>query len=147
MYSVTSQGHELFSKRYDLLLTSLVSKIKEVYGENALKSLLSSVAVELASGLTSHIKEDTVESRVERVVEVMNALGYQASWRSQGESIAIQAKNCIFCRTAREHPEAICQFDTMLIKNAVGNVNVHLQECIAHNANVCTMVLEKPKSV
>ncbi len=146
IYSISPEGHELFSKRYDLLLTSLVNKIKEVYGDNVLQSLLASIATELSSGFTSGAEDDSIEGRVEKVVEVLNNLGYQASWKTQGESIAIQAKNCIFCRTAREHPDAICQFDTMLIKNAVGDVNVRLDECIAHDSNVCTMVLEKPKS-
>ncbi|MFQ5998968.1 MAG: helix-turn-helix transcriptional regulator [Candidatus Bathyarchaeia archaeon] len=146
LYSIAMAGRELFSKRYDLLLTALLQRLSSQHGSNFVDSLLASVAGDMAQKMSPNINGESHEERIQQAVNLMNSLGYNASLTNDGDKTKIQTRDCIYCKASHNSPDTVCKFDTTFVSKLVGGVDIHLQECIARGSTVCNMVVERIKT-
>jgi DeoR family suf operon transcriptional repressor len=139
-YVLTAAGHALFPKHYDVMARLLLEEVAEREGGGA-ASALAAVGTRLAERMRSSVQGDTLEARGRSVAGLMNALGYEASWR-EGEEPAIEALNCVYHELAAGNP-SICALDLSLI-GGLAEAEVEHRSCMARGDNACTFCL-KPK--
>ena len=86
-------------------------------------------------GLTTH------KEKVEKLVEVMDQLGYSARNATlPGEETVIEADNCVFHTMAKKDLE-ICHLDRGLMETFTDS-KVEQHECMARGGNVCRFKLK-----
>ena len=140
IYELTEGGHELFSRRYDLILSLIVKKIEETGGPEQLKKIIRSIADDIAADIRERIEKDNSSSNFEKSLKMLNSvsneLGFVSSLSKEGkETFSLVSRNCILHKIALEHQDAICHglHDRMIQKTLGGKVkaDVELKECIA----------------
>lgn len=137
LYRLTDQGRELFPRHYSWFAELLIGSIKATAGEEGLRERLRELGAQVANQLRNQNPDVvTPEERVQKLSEIMEQLGYNASYRSDvGPDPTIEADNCIFHHLAERNPD-VCQFDLELM-SAFTDSAVEHQECMAKNGNVC----------
>lgn len=141
LYLLTDQGRELFPRHYSWFAELLIESIKATAGEEGLRERLRDIGAQVAAQLRAqHPELMTREEKVQKLSDLMEQLGYDASSAAGAEGVpTIEADNCIFHHLAVRNPD-ICQFDLALM-SAFTDSEVDHQECMAKNGNVCRFKL------
>ncbi|MEM0129688.1 MAG: MarR family transcriptional regulator [Thermoplasmata archaeon] len=144
-YQLTSEGQELFPKKYDLLLDAVMDEILARQGEEAAKMLLAEAARRVARSIARDLPvTGTPEEKVRHLVRALNALGFGCTVeRLPGGAIRIVRTNCVFRRNALTHAHLMCDvFDQNLMEGLLGHVDVDLQDSIARGGMRCTHLIQ-----
>src|SRR5690242_2245640 len=137
-YTLTSRGHALFPKRYDvmaqMLLESLTRKLGIAETEAELRDLGARLGATLKQRVTGGLAE---KARV--IAELMRELGYESA-APGGDSI--EALNCVYHELAQAD-QTVCALDIALIET-LADANVEHRACMARGDNACVFCL-KPR--
>jgi DeoR family transcriptional regulator, suf operon transcriptional repressor len=143
IYQLTENGRELFPRKYDLVLSSILKKISEINGQEQAKKLIESVADDIAASIGYEIEKSGSLGNFEESLKILNSvsnhMGFTSSIRKEDDNkFSIQSKNCILHKVAVSHQNIICHglHDRMIIKSLHGlekksGLSVELKECIA----------------
>ena len=119
-YRLTNEAGQLFPKAYHTLLNELLVVLKQQLAPEALQVILSEVARRLAADRISKELNESIESRAERAVAVMQELGGVAIPEKEGDKLLIRSgSGCPFADTVSEHPE-ICRLAETLLSEIMG---------------------------
>lgn len=142
LYILTNEGKEFFPRNYSWLAQLMIESITQESGADGLKERLSAMGVGVAQQLLSqNAALKTREQKVEKLVEVMDMLGFSARNSTvEGDVPVIEADNCIFHNLAMKKSE-ICQFDLALL-STFSDCAVVQEECMAKGGNVCRFKFE-----
>lgn len=141
-YYLTPLGIELLPKHYDTFLNTLIKKVSELGGDELLSKVMSETVREFTEK-DPQISMLPLEDRLQRVVAILNKLGFMASVRKEGDSIVLERHNCIFNRTARLYSAMLCsQCDSGFIKEPIGQADIELVECIGKGGSACRNVIK-----
>ena len=138
-YLLTERGHALFPKHYDLLARLLIEDLAE-RGEDGVEEALAAMGRRLAARMQSEVRGATLEARGESVAGLMNSLGYEAAYRTDGGEPVIEALNCVYHDLAAGNP-AICALDLALVGTLAG-AEVEHRSCMARGDNACAFCLK-----
>lgn len=146
-YLLTSEGQEIFPRKYSWLSNALLEILAEDLGPQALDKVMKSLATKVAVSMESKFK--TANSTAELlglVAEALNELGYRASLKQSDlrKGAVIEATNCVYHAVAKRHP-ALCAFDIKFIEKATGGLSVRLESCIARGGAVCRFCMRKQR--
>ena len=141
-YVLSEKGYESFPRNYALLAQQMLETARDTLGEDAVETLLSHMADDLASDLKPQLNTLNEAERLTAVVDIMNSLGYQASALQNKQGIA--AVNCIYHKLAAQ-TRAICRYDVNLISQLTGKTIDHTC-CMADGDSTCTFELREPKT-
>jgi len=141
LYSITEFGRELFPRRYDVLLISLLNTLKSTDREEVEKAM-----TELAAGLgdeaRASIKEPGEKIRnalLAPLVEILNEIGFRTGLEIDEDdgSARIVRTYCPVIKVARSDSHLVCElFDTTFLKSALGT-NVSLVQTMARGSGRC----------
>ena len=147
IYQLTENGRELFPRKYDLVLSSILKKISEINGQEQAKKLIESVADDIAASIGYEIEKSGSLGNFEESLKILNSvsnhMGFTSSIRKEDDNkFSIQSKNCILHKVAVSHQNIICHglHDRMIIKSLGGDddsdekkhgISVELKQCIA----------------
>ena len=143
-YQLTSEGQDLFPKKYDLLLDALMDEILARHGESATRDLLANAARRVARTITSNLPPGgTPEERTRQLVISLNDFGFGCSMeRLPDGSVRIVRNNCVFRRNAISHTYLMCNvFDQHLTQELLGKIGVDLQDSIARGGMRCSHLI------
>jgi len=141
IYCLTPFGVELLPKHYDLLLNALLKKLWEKGGDVLLGEMLSEVVKDL-SGNEEAQALIPVERRIEKVVGLLNSLGFMAKIEKEGDKLFVVRHNCIFNKTAKLYSDVLCsECDNTLIKGPIGE-RVELISCIGKGDSSCRNLIK-----
>jgi predicted ArsR family transcriptional regulator len=146
MYELTERGHELFPRKYELILLPILKKLDEMNGQARLKKIIESITDDLAADLRDKIdkvrksnRSDNLEASLKALNSISNDMGFVSSILKEGDTYSILSRNCVVHKAALDNQDAICDgFHTRMIKEVLNgklNVNVQLKECIALGNN------------
>jgi predicted ArsR family transcriptional regulator len=144
-YLLTSQAQDLFPKKYDLILDTVVDELLAREGEGYVSALFAESARRMARAIAQEIpKGGTTEAKAERLVEALNHLGFRCTvQRSDDGHIRIVRTNCIFRHSALTHPYLLCDvFDKNLTEALLGEVGVDLEDSIGRGGMRCTHLIQ-----
>ncbi|MFQ6013809.1 MAG: helix-turn-helix transcriptional regulator [Anaerolineae bacterium] len=119
VFSMTEKGNELFPKSYHLLASRLLAKVKELEGEEKVRSILQDIGKELADTLGPEIRGNDPKERVSQVIEHLAKEGYLIQPEEGKIGYILRVYNCPYRYVAHQHPE-ICELDQILLQELLG---------------------------
>jgi DeoR family suf operon transcriptional repressor len=143
-FALTPQGQELFPRKYDLILDSVVDELLASKGEGFVSALFAEAAHRMAREVTRSLPEDATEvERVRHVVTALNELGFRSHLEQTPEGRSrIVRTNCIFRHSALTHPFLMCDvFDKNLTEALLGESGVALEDSIGRGGIRCSHLI------
>jgi predicted ArsR family transcriptional regulator len=141
-YSLTEEGRDLVSRKYDAFLVSLLDKLS-LMDRKLARQLLRSIASDIAGKVKSSIPNrgggahPSLQEKLVGVSNVLNEIGFSSRVEKSRDGFKLVRTNCVILRAAKEHPELVCKvFDTAFLKSALGQ-NVKLIETMACGYKQC----------
>ncbi len=152
VYELTEGGRELFTRKYEEILSLVLKKISETNGQEELRKIVESIADEISEDIKYKIQKNGVNSLEERL-KILNLLsdemGFVSSLRKDEDgSFYITSKNCILHKVALKNQDIICHglHDRIIKKSLEGensDTKVELMDCIALGSNFSTHKITK----
>jgi len=152
VYELTENGRELFTRRYEEILSLILKKINEINGQEELRKIVEAIADEIAAEIKLKIQKNGInnlEDKLKMLNLFSDELGFVSSLR-KGEdgSFYITSKNCILHKVASKNQDIICHgLHDRIIKKALegknSDVKVELTDCIALGSNFSTHKITK----
>jgi predicted ArsR family transcriptional regulator len=144
-YLLTSQAQDLFPKKYDLILDTVVDELLAREGEGFVSALFAESARRMAARIAKEIpKGGTTEQRAANLVTALNQLGFRCSVeRTEDGHLRVVRTNCIFRHSALSHPYLLCDvFDKNLTEALLGEIGVDLEDSIGRGGMRCTHLIQ-----
>ncbi len=147
-YGLTDEGFELFPRRYELMVESLIDSILEHEGEGYLAAIFAKAADRFADRLEDEfpaLKAPTTdpERRLRLVARVLDSLGQRATVSRDAKGPRLVRKNCIFRGSALAHSNLICEvFDQRLLQRLLGGNAVDLVSSMPRGSPACSHLIQ-----
>jgi predicted ArsR family transcriptional regulator len=144
-YVLTSSAQELFPKKYDLILDTVVDALLAREGEGYVSALFADAAERMAREVVKEVpRAGTPQERAENVVRSLNRLGFRCTTdRAPDGTIRITRSNCVFRHSAMTHPFLLCDvFDKHLTEALLGQSGVDLVDSIGRGGMRCTHLIQ-----
>ena len=144
-YLLTSEGMELFPRRYELLLDCVMEELLTEHGPAAASSLLALAARRMARQIASRLPLNRpLGERVDALAKALNELGFRCSVERTPEgAYKIVRTNCVFRHNALTHSYLLCDvFDKHLTEELLGQVGIDLQDSIGRGGLRCTHLIQ-----
>ena len=140
-YMLTGEGQDLFPKKYDLILDTVVEELLDREGEGYVSALFAESARRMARVIAKEIpRSGTPTERIRHLVASLNRLGFRCTAQEAKDgTLRIVRTNCVFRHSALSHPYLLCDvFDKHLTEALLGQVGVDLQDSIGRGGLRCT---------
>ena len=118
-YELTDEAEHLFPKAYDALLNQLIAVLKGRLTPLALEEVLREVGRSLAGSQTASQKNGDMESRIDRAVAALEAIGGAARVEKGKDTLVICSESCPLATAVSEHPE-VCRLAETLLAEIIG---------------------------
>ena len=144
-YVLTSQGQDLFPRRYELLLDSVMEELLAREGEGYTSALFAEAARRMARQVAAEVSpKGTREERIRSVAAALNKLGFRAQVDTSPEgAVRINRTNCVFRHTALTHAYLLCEvFDKNLTEALLGQSGLQLEDSITRGGLTCTHLIQ-----
>jgi predicted ArsR family transcriptional regulator len=144
-YALTGEGQDLFPKKYDLILDTVVDELLAREGEEYVSALFAESARRMARRVANEIpKGGNASERTGNLVIALNRLGFRCTAQPTPDGrLRIVRTNCVFRHSALSHPYLLCEvFDKHLTEALLGQVGVDLQDSIGHGGVRCTHLIQ-----
>lgn len=137
LYTITSAGRRLFPQKTHLLFILLTRIVKEKYGEENLKELLSVVADEFADRLTPEEPIEDKEARLKEFVNSLDEFGFFPIFSKEDGVYYIKYRNCVFGEVIEELCESLCGMHRQIVRNVIPECEVEQVQGIGEGNNPC----------
>ena len=144
-YTLTSRGHELLPKRYEMLLDSVIEELIGREGEGYVSALFAEAARRMAGSLARQIPAGRpARERAESLARALNSLGFVARVDTGPDgALKLVRANCVFRHSALTHTYLLCDvFDKYLTESLLGQVGLDLQDSITRGGLRCTHLIQ-----
>jgi predicted ArsR family transcriptional regulator len=144
-YALTGQGQELFPKKYDLVLETVVDELLDREGEGFVSALFAESARRLASEVAKSVpKGGSTEEKARNLAAALNKLGFRCTLEKTSDgNLRIIRTNCIVRHSALSHPYLLCDvFDKNLTEALLGEAGVHLEDSIGRGGMRCSHLIQ-----
>lgn len=118
-YELTPEAESLFPKAYDALLNQLIGVLKGRLTPAALDEVLREVGRSLAANTDSDRKRDRLETRINKAVSALEAIGGAARLDNEGHKLVIRGDSCPLATAVAAHPE-VCRLTEALLAEIIG---------------------------
>jgi predicted ArsR family transcriptional regulator len=143
IYTLTTNGLELFPRHYALFSNLLIHWIKDKIGQNELKSCLSELGKQVSQEFKGRVqKHKNQADKIKEVTVIMQELGYEARVETSSKKVPeIIANNCVFHQLADECNE-VCELDLTLLSELL-NTKITHKECMVKGGSCCRFGITK----
>jgi len=144
-YLLTPEGQELFPRRYELLLDSVMEELLAREGEGYASALFAEAARRMARQIVAKIPSGRpAVDRAKALAQALNELGFRCTVeQSPTGELKIVRTNCVFRHSALAHAYLVCDvFDKNLTESLLGQVGVDLQDSISRGGLRCTHLIQ-----
>lgn len=144
LYALTPEAERLFPKAYHLLFNTLLDALHTRLPPAEVRQLLREVGRSLAEGLSaSGDQGDSVRSRSQTAVEVLEDLGGLAELQESDDQLVIRGFSCPLAAAVEEHPE-VCQLAEALLAGIIGRP---VSEMCDRDGEIRCAFLVRPESL
>jgi len=144
-FVLTEQGQELFPKKYEMILDTLMNELLAQKGEGFVSALFVQAAKRMAGDIAKSIPRDAPEAeRLRHLVDALNRMGFRCTLeqRPDGRPRIIRT-NCVFRHSALSHPYLLCDvFDKTLTEALLGEAGVALEDSIGRGGVRCSHLVQ-----
>ena len=116
-YALTEEADQLFPKAYDTLLNQLIAVLKSRLDPADLEAILREVGRAVAAS-TPNGHDASLQSRVQKALKVLEAIGGSATIEEQDDKIVIRGNGCPLAAAVGVHPE-VCRLAETLVGEIV----------------------------
>ncbi|MGI0133140.1 MAG: helix-turn-helix transcriptional regulator [Thermoplasmata archaeon] len=144
-YLLTSDGQELFPRRYELLLDSVMEELLAREGEGFVSALFAEAARRMAQQIAIEVPHGQGrEERVRALARALNHLGFRCQVEEAKDgTVTITRSNCVFRHNALTHSYLLCDvFDKHLTEALLGQVGLDLKDSIGRGGVRCTHLIQ-----
>jgi predicted ArsR family transcriptional regulator len=118
-YSLTEAGDHLFPKHYDLLAIKLVEATGELFGDDALKTLLAAITDAQVAKWEPLVRGKSLPERLAVLRDLYLQDDPFMSTESASGELRLVERNCPFLNVAMKHP-ALCSTSVATISRLLG---------------------------
>ena len=142
VYFLSVKGMEQFPSRYLSLSVNLISQLKEVLSEEAIKKLFEEIGTDLAISDLGDIdlKKTDIPKRLELIEEFLENQGFTVKISEKDGNYHIYETSCPYLHVGKEHRE-ICIVDETLISTLL-DCPVQKIECILDGDPHCSYLVQ-----
>jgi DeoR family suf operon transcriptional repressor len=146
-YELTAAGQELFPKKYEVLLDSVIDQILAREGEGYVSALFAEAARRLAHKLIEEIPADATRTeRALALARALNQFGFRATVEETPDGgLKVVRNNCVFRHNALSHAYLLCEvFDRHLTAELLGlsGLDLDLKDSIGRGGLRCTHLIQ-----
>ncbi len=144
-YALTTAAQELFPRRYELMLDSVLEELLARQGAEFVSSIFADAARRMALQIVHKIPPRAPPAeRAEALAAALNELGFRCIVETDPDgSLKIIRTNCVFRHNALTHSYLICEvFDKHLTEALLGEVGLDLKDSITRGATRCTHLIQ-----
>ncbi len=144
-YLLTPEGHELFPRRYEMLLDSVVEELLQREGEGYAAVLFAEAARRMARQIAAQVPTGkSATDRAKALAEALNDLGFRATVEPGDRgALRIVRTNCVFRHNALTHPYLLCDvFDKHLTEELLGQVGLDIEDSIGRGGARCSHLIQ-----
>ena len=154
VYELTEKGRELFTRKYEEILSLILKKVGEISGQEELRKIVESIGDEIAEDIKYKIQKNgfnSLEEKLRILNLISDEMGFVSSLRKEEDgSYYITSKNCILHKVALKNQDIVCHglHDRIIKKSLEGensDIKVELKDCIALGSNFSTHKITKPE--
>lgn len=138
-YTLSEQGRNQFPKQYSWFCSLVLEGVFTDMPTPEREQLMHKMGLKLATSLAPKFAGKSPEAKLEILLELMQSLGYHASFDASESNGWIKAANCVYHDLAQQYPE-ICRFDQALIETLLGR-KVEQTDCMAKQDCSCRFKL------
>ncbi|MDX9849757.1 MAG: winged helix-turn-helix transcriptional regulator [Anaerolineaceae bacterium] len=139
VYSLSDEGLERFPSRYYRLTNRILDRFKDTLSPDALKSIFSEIAKDIASSHRQTIKNLSLEDRLNFVQELLDEEGFNVEWEKKNDHYLIHEISCPYFQVAQSHPE-VCTLDQTLITELL-DIPASKMQCILRGDQRCSFLI------
>jgi predicted ArsR family transcriptional regulator len=119
IYTLTEKSSNVFPKRYDQLSRLILGEVHARLSPDEVDQMMTHIGEQIASRAVLPDEGD-FETRLGRVVEFLNGMGYMARWEYDSDgAYLLHIANCPYERVARQDHQ-ICKIDYTLLTCLLG---------------------------
>lgn len=144
-YILTAEAQELFPRKYELLLDSVMEELLERHGEAFVSKVFAEAARRMARQIAAKLPAGKAPiERAKALAAALNELGFRSTVEeSPTGELKIVRTNCIFRHNALTHSYLLCDvFDKHLTEGLLGQVGLDLQDSISRGGMRCTHLIQ-----
>ncbi len=136
VYRLTSDGDDLYPKRYDELANALIEEARELLGPEALQRLMKNVAARFAKQYSSRLDGKATAERLDETARIMTDRGNVVDVEWVGDDYLIRKHTCPFWKVAT-HNSAVCALDVEFVRQLAG-ADARLSTSLLRGDDSCT---------
>ncbi len=143
-YLLTPQGRDLFPRRYEMLLDSVMDELIAREGEKYVSELFAVAARSMARQIAKAVPEDASRhDRASALAASLNQLGFRCTVEEAPDgTLKIVRTNCVFRHSALGHAQLLCDvFDKNLTESLLGQAGLDLKDSITRGSSCCTHLI------
>ncbi|MCI4337288.1 MAG: ArsR family transcriptional regulator [Thermoplasmata archaeon] len=144
-YLLTTEGQELFPRKYEMLLDCVTEELLTREGEGFASALFAAAARRMAREIADSLPQGKgLNDRVQALAKSLNELGFRTTVEKGPDGgFKLVRTNCVFRHTALTHAYLLCDvFDKHLTEELLGQVGVDLQDSIGRGSMRCTHLIQ-----
>jgi len=145
VFSLTEQGRALFPHNYDMLSVWLLDELRELEGDERVRSLLRRMGARMAEPHLERLAAMPQAERVTEVARILSSMGIQAEARDENGVFSINVFSCPYHTVVEKHPE-VCDMELEWAKNLTG-APVRIADCWFRGSQSCTYLIEKISAI
>ncbi len=142
MYTLTEAADELFPVDYFGLTGYLLDELTVQLGKKGVIKIFSNIADRLAKEVPLVHKDQTIQQRIEQLVEFLQTKGFVIDWEVQGESYLLHTYSCPYRQVAKTY-SCVCLLDQKVIGSMLNTLPVRVS-CLTSGDGHCTYKIPKP---
>jgi predicted ArsR family transcriptional regulator len=135
IYTLTDAAQRYFPNQYHVLAERMLDTLKAMLPADQVSSVIDGVAAGIAARYGIARSGDTLEERLQRLVEVLGEEGFMAEIKRINGSIVLTELNCPYLYVGQRHPE-VCRIDGALIRQMLGT-DVEQTSCMLNGDTAC----------
>lgn len=137
VYQLTEAADDLFPVDYFGLTGYLLDELNIRLGKDGITELFQRIAERLAQEAPPARPNQSVESRLDEVIEFLSRKGFVADWEYKNGSYLIHAYSCPYRQLAKQQPQ-VCMLDKRVITTMLNIDNPARIACLSNGDNYCT---------
>jgi len=143
VYVLSPSGESLFPRRYEALLTQVLSRVVEKNGRATILEAMEEHYAELALTLRSELAGAPGHERLQRVAQLLGDEGYMAEWGETDGAVSLTEHNCAIKAVAQQFPE-ICEAEAQFLRDVL-SADVERRSHILTGCQCCEYSIHFPE--
>lgn len=136
-YQLSDKGHSYFPHRYQELSVQLLKDLEQIYGEEAVDTLLEKQSDRDKERLSEAVGTKRTDEKISLLVDQQNESGYMLEWSKVGDNeYVLKNYHCPFMEAAVQYP-SMCQHEKKMFSKVFSEGTVSAESFITEGETCC----------